>query len=78
MGAEAEVVCRNTVTVLDVKLFGSKASTTGEIDRVVTIPSPVLSPTFGLVRVGDSVSADLSTSPVSLSGLYFGSSIVLT
>ncbi|KAK2456942.1 Protein phosphatase 2C family protein [Trifolium repens] len=58
MVAEAEVVCQQSVDVLDVKYFPNKGSNIHEIgDGDVISPS-----NFGKVRVSESVSAELLTS----------------
>lgn len=63
MVAEAEVVCQQSVPVLEVPIFG-KGSKVEEIDEIFAIPSPVSSPEFRQVGRGatESVSVDLSTS----------------
>jgi hypothetical protein len=58
MVAEAEVVCQQSVDVLDVKYFPNKGSNIHEIgDGDVISPS-----NFEKVRVSESVSAELLTS----------------
>ena len=75
MVAEVEVVCQQSVPVLDVPFF-SKGSNIEEIDEIVVISSPVSSPKFGQVRVvAESVSADLSTSQ--LVSLFFFSPVFI-
>ncbi|XVF80738.1 hypothetical protein PTKIN_Ptkin15bG0099200 [Pterospermum kingtungense] len=68
MVAEAEVVCQESVAVLDVPFFG-KGSNLNKIDEIVAISSPVSSPKFGQVRVTESVSADLSSSQLDVKSL---------
>ncbi|XWS31876.1 hypothetical protein CRYUN_Cryun23aG0113200 [Craigia yunnanensis] len=68
MVAEAEVVCQQSVPVLDVPFF-SKGINMEEIDEIVAISSPVSSPKFGQIRVAESVSADLSTSQLDVKSL---------
>lgn len=68
MVAEAEVVCQQSVPMLDVPFF-NKGSDIEKIDEIVAISSPVSSPRFVQVRVTESVSADLSTSQ--LVSLFF-------
>lgn len=61
MVAEAEVVCQQSLQVLDVPFFGKRGNLE-KIDEIVAISSPVSSPRLGQVLVAESVSADLSTS----------------
>ncbi|KAE8703565.1 putative protein phosphatase 2C 47 [Hibiscus syriacus] len=69
MVAEAEVVCQQSVPVLDVSFF-HKGSNIGEIDEIVAISSPVSSPKFRQVRVAaESVAADLSTAQLDVKSL---------
>ncbi|KAK8614957.1 hypothetical protein V6N13_068743 [Hibiscus sabdariffa] len=61
MVAEAEIVCQQSVPVLDVSFFG-KGSNIDEIDGIVAISSPVSSPKLGKLAVADCVTtADLSS-----------------
>ncbi|KAE8723230.1 putative protein phosphatase 2C 47 [Hibiscus syriacus] len=69
MVAEAEVVCQQRVPVLDVPFVG-KGSNIEEIDEIVAISSPILSPKLRQVRVAaGSVSADLSTAQLDVTSL---------
>ncbi|XP_017634774.1 probable protein phosphatase 2C 49 isoform X1 [Gossypium arboreum] len=70
MVAEAEVVCQQSVPVLEVPFFG-KGSNFEEINEIVAIPSPVSSPEFRQVSRGTtgSVSVDLSTSQLDVKSL---------
>ncbi|KAK8654413.1 hypothetical protein V6N13_128381 [Hibiscus sabdariffa] len=69
MVAGAEVVCQQSVPVLDVPFFG-KGSNIEEIDEIVAISSPVSSPKFRQVRLAaESVSADLSTAQLDVKSL---------